>query len=141
MKITAQQIRYLLLASLLTTATAINAQTTGTEPTDSLAEERPFAVNMFLGAQMKINLMLTIYRPKRVSITLRDARNTVLYRENMKRDSRGYWRKFDFEESGPGVYLFEISDGRQTVTHRIVVVDVPAIAPQRYIAYGPQLSR
>ena len=129
-----------LLVSLLLTTAVSRALATSTEPGDTVANETSFGVNMYLGPQWKLNLMMAISRPARVTIVIRDPNNTVLYREIVSRGPRprGYWRKFDFEGSEPGGYVVEISDGRQTVTRRIEIVNLPAVDSQRYIVYGPQ---
>lgn len=141
MKTLAQQFRNALLVSLLTVASGINAQSIDTEPGDPVAKERSFDIGMYIGAQRKINLMLNVNRPERIIITMRDANNTVLYREYLKKGPAKYWRKFDFEGSESGVYEFEVRTGRQTIKRRVEVVDIPAIEPQRYITYGPQISQ
>ena len=91
-----------------------------------------------MSPQWKINLRLASRQPGRVTITLKDANNTVLYREYLKRVSVSYWRKFNFEGSEPGVYQFEISDGQQTIVRRVEIINVPTVESQRYITYGPQ---
>lgn len=137
---TLRQILNVLLLTLLTTATAINAQAITTGPGDSVAKERSFEIGMYLGADLKLNLRLAVRRPERVLITLKDASNTVLYREYLKKKPASYWRKFDFGESESGTYQLEIRDGRQTITRRVEVVDLPAVESQRYLTYGPQTS-
>lgn len=137
---TTRQIMNILLLSLLTTATVINAQATGTEPGDSVTNERSFEVGMSMGPDWKINLRLGINQAKRIIITVKDANNTVLYREHLKKGPASYWWKFDFKDSEPGVYQFEIRDGQQTIRRQVEVVNVPAVDQQRYITYGPQTS-
>ena len=135
---TIRQIRNALLISLLMATSAIHAQdiTSG----DSVTASKTFAVGMYMGPQWKINLLLDFDRPERIVIRLKDASNTVLYEEKLKRPPTSYWRKFDFEQSEPGQYHFEISDGRQTVIRRVEIVAVPTVESQRYITYGPQTN-
>ena len=137
---TTRQILNVLLLTLLTTATVINAEARTTEPGDSVTKARSFEVGTYLGADLKLNLRLAIHRPTRVLITLKDPSNTVLYREYLKKKQASYWRKFDFEESEPGMYQLEIRDDQQTTIHRVEVVDMPAVKSQRYLTYGPQTS-
>lgn len=141
MKTLAQQFRNALLVSLLTVTSVINAQAIDTEPGDSVTKERSFAIGMDLGANWKVNLRVEIHQPERVIITMKDANNTVLYREYLKKGPAKHWRKFDFMGAESGVYEFEVRTGRQTIKRRVEVVDIPAIEPQRYITYGPQISQ
>ena len=129
-----------LLTGLLLTASGINAKATGIEPGDSVTTKSSFDVGLFMGPQWRLNLMLVIHRPGWVSITVKDARNTVLYRELVKKAPTRYRRKFNFEGSEPGVYRLEISDGRNTIVRQVEIVDIPAIDAQRYIVYGPQTT-
>lgn len=129
-----------LLLSLLTAASVINAQATGTEPGDSVTKEHTFDVGMYLSSDRKINLRLAIHRPERIIITVKDASNTVLYREYLRKGPASYWRKFDFKESEPGVYQFEIRDGQQTIVRRVEIVDIPPVEAQRYITYDLKTS-
>ena len=135
---TIQQIRNALLMSLLMTTSAIQAQVTTTG--ESVTVSNSFAVNMYMGPKWKINLLLDFNRPERIIIRLRNAGNVVLYEEKLRRPPTSYWRKFDFEQSEPGQYQFEISDGRQTVVRRVDVVAIPTVEAQRYITYGPQTN-
>ena len=75
-----------------------------------------------------------------MTITLRDAKQTVLYRESFRSASATLRQKFDFEDMRSGSYQLEVSDGKETIRQRIEVVDVPPIDPQRYITYGPQAN-
>lgn len=125
-----------LAVSLLLSATISSTLATNTEPGDPVAKETSFDVNTYLGPQWKLNLMMDISRPVRLTIIIRNSDNTVLYREIVSKGSRGYWRKFDFEGSEPGTYRLEVSDGRRTVTRQIEIVDIPAIDSQRYIVHG-----
>lgn len=129
-----------LLVSLLIAGSGINAQATGTEPGDSVTNESSFDVSLYMGPQWKLNLMLAIRRPGRVSITLKNAGNTVLYREFLKKRSTRYWRKFNFEGSAAGVYRFEISDGQKIIVRQVEIVDMPTVDAQRYMVYGAQTS-
>lgn len=129
-----------LLVSLFFAGSGINAQATGTDPGDSVSNENSFHVSLFMGPQWKMNLMLALPRPGRVSITLKNAGNTVLYREFLKKRSTRYWRKFNFEGSEAGVYRFEISDGRKIIVRQVEIVDIPTVDAQRYIVYGVQTS-
>ncbi len=127
--------------SLLTAALAVNAQATGTKPGDPVTKGNTFDVGMYMGPQWKINLLLDIRRPERLRITLKDSHDTVVYQEYVRRQSASYWRKFDFEQSEPGVYRFEISDGQKTIVRTVEVVHMPTIESQRYVTYGPQTSQ
>lgn len=128
------------LVSLLLTALVSSAWATQAASGDPVKEGTSFKVNMYPGPQWKMNLMMAISRPARITITVRNPDNTVLYREIIKRGSRRYWRKFDFEGSEPGAYRFEISDGQQTIVRRVEIVSIPVIDAQRYLVYGPQLT-
>lgn len=135
---TIRQIRNALLVSLLLATSVLQAQVTTSG--NSVTASNSFAVGMYMGPQWKINLLLDFDRPERIVITLKDAANTVLYEERIKRPPTSYWRKFDFEQSEPGIYQFEISDGRQTVIRRVEIVAMPTVEAQRYITYGPQTN-
>ena len=121
------------------TVSALSVPAAPTEPGDSVTHENSFDVGMYLGENWKVNLRLAIRRPERITITVKDPGNTVLYRELLRKTTRRYWRKFDFKGSQPGVYQFEISDGCQTIVRQVEVVDMPAIESQRYITHGPQI--
>lgn len=138
MKTTARLIINALLVSLLLTATGSSAQAINAEPGDPVANETAFNVSLYMGPQWKLNLMMAISRPARITITIKNPANAVLYREIVRKGARRYWRKFNFEGSGPGAYVVEISDGRQTIARRVEIVDIPAVDSQRYIIYGPQ---
>jgi hypothetical protein len=141
MKKNAQSTINALVVSLLLTTAMSHALAASAEPGDPVAKETSFDVNTYLGPQWKLNLMMDISRPVRIMIIIRNPNNTVVYREIVSKGSRGYWRKFDFEGSEPGTYRLEISDGRQTVTRQIEIVDIPAIDSQRYIVHGPTDKR
>ncbi|MBC8153795.1 MAG: hypothetical protein H7Z72_12865 [Bacteroidetes bacterium] len=117
-----------------------NVLATGIETGDPVREESSFKVSMHTAPHWKMNLMLAIPGPARITIILKNSNNTVLYREVVKKGSRGYWRRFDFKGSEPGAYQFEITDGRQTATRRVDIVNLPAIDAQQYLIYGPQLT-
>ena len=106
--------------------------------TAGVAKSNALSVGLYMSPEWKLNLRLASRQPGRVTVTLKDANNTVLYREYVKRVSVGYWRKFDFEGSEPGMYQFEISNGQQTIVRRVEIVNVPTVESQRYITYGPQ---
>ncbi|GAB3640084.1 hypothetical protein [Spirosoma arcticum] len=141
MKTTAQLTVNALMVSLLLTTAMSGALAASAEPGDPVAKVTSFEVNTYLGPQWKLNLMMDISRPVRITIIIRNSDNTVLYREIVSRGSRGYWRRFDFEGSEPGVYVVEVSDGRQMITRRIEIVDIPAIDSQRYIVHIPTDKR
>jgi hypothetical protein len=129
MKTIAQQVLMTLFFGLIVPVS--NAQVT--EPN---AEKNAFEVSLFLGAQEKINLMLAVHEPQRVTIKLKDARNTVLYRESLSKAPANHWRKFDFDGMKTGVYYLEISAGEQKVVRQIEIGALPAIQSQRFISYA-----
>ncbi|GAB2576844.1 hypothetical protein [Spirosoma areae] len=132
-------LRVLFLIGLLFTSTELVAL--ADKPDSAGVAQRSFEVGMYMSPQWKINLRVAIRRPERLVITVRNAKNIVLYREYVRRGSTGYWRKFDFEGSEPGVYQFEINDGQQSVVRRVEIVDIPTIDSQRYITYDQQLGQ
>ncbi|MVM31444.1 hypothetical protein GO755_15470 [Spirosoma sp. HMF4905] len=138
---TTRQFMNVLLLSILMTAPIINAQATGTAPSDSTTKPNSFEVGLYMGNDWTVNIMLAIYQPKQVVVTLRDANNAILYRDYLKKASKSHHLKFKFNESETGQYQFEISDGRQTIVRKVEVVDMPAIQSQRYIVYGPQIGQ
>lgn len=111
-----------------------NAQPTNTG--DARAEKSAFEVNLFLGQREKINLMLAVRQPKRVTIRLKDARNAVLYKESLTKTPASHWRKFNFEGMKTGTYYLEISNGDQVVVRQIEVGAIPATETQRFISYA-----
>ena len=135
MKTTTQQLMKSLLMSLLLVSPMIHAQAR-----DSLTKEPAFGVSMYMDAQRKMDLRIDARQSRRIIIVLKDAKNTIIYRECLKRSQISYWRKFNFDESESGTYQFEISDDRQTIVRRIEVVDLPVVEPQRYIVYGTLTS-
>jgi len=137
MKTTARQVMNVLLVSLLITVSVINAQASDKNPGDSTPKERSFEVGMFMESGWTVNLMLAVHQPKRIMITLRDAKGVVLYREYLRKSTRNYRRKFKFDKSEveSGVYQFEVSDNQQTIVRRVEVVNIPTIESQRYITF------
>ncbi|GAB3910149.1 hypothetical protein GCM10028803_49390 [Larkinella knui] len=111
-----------------------NAQVTGIR--DPNAENNAFEVNMFLGTQEKINLMLAVRQPRKATIRLKDANNEVLYQESLSKVPANHWRKFDFEGMKTGVYYLEISNGKQKTVRQIEVGMLPAVQSQRFITYA-----
>lgn len=140
MKTIARQITNSLMLSILMGISGVSAQATRVEPGDTTAYERPFDISMFMSPDWKLNVMLNVRQAGRVTITLKRADNTVLYQEYVKKASTRYRRRFNFEGSEPGVYQFEISDGQKTIVRRVEVVNIPAVGPQRYMTYGPQIG-
>ena len=137
MKTTKQQVMNVLLVILLTAGGVINAHAANLNPGDSAPKERAFEVGMFMESGWTINLMLAVHQPKRIMITLRDAKGVVLYREYLRKSTRNYRRKFKFDKSEveSGVYQFEVSDNQQTIVRRVEVVNIPTIESQRYITF------
>jgi hypothetical protein len=111
-----------------------NAQVTAAN--DPNTGKAAFEVNMFLGTQEKINIMLAVRQPRKVTIRLKDANSTVLYREALSKTPASHWRKFDFEGMKTGVYYLEISDGHQKIVRQIEVGALPAVQSQRFITYA-----
>lgn len=141
MKTIARQMVNTLLISLLLAIPDVKAQTPNPDLADSLIKKSSFAISTFMDAHRRINLMVATYRPNRVSIILKNAKNATLYREHLRKANTSYRRRFDFEGIESGVYQLEISDGQQTVVRRVEVVDMSAIEAQRYVVYGPQISQ
>ncbi|MFC5409260.1 hypothetical protein ACFPMF_08080 [Larkinella bovis] len=112
-----------------------NAQPTNSGETSP--EKSTFEANMFLGQREKVNLMLAVRQPKRVTIRLKDARHAVLYRESLRKAPANHWRKFNFEGMKTGTYYLEISSGQQVMVRQIEVGLLPATQPQRFISYVP----
>lgn len=132
MKTIFQQVLMTLLLGLIVPVS--NAQITASGEPDS--DKSAFEVSMFLGTQEKINLMLAVRKPKKVTIRLKDAKNTVLYQESLSKVPASHWRKFDFEGMKTGVYYLEISDGEQKAVRQIEVGALPAVQAQRFITYA-----
>lgn len=61
---------------------------------------------------------------KKVTVTLRDASNQVIYSEVVA--STNYVRKFDLEELNDGSYHFEISNGNQNIIKEVALQTVNA---------------
>ena len=112
MKAIARQVLMTLLFGLIWLAS--NAQITG----DLVTGKKAFEINLFMGKQEKINLMLAVKEPKKVTIQLKDANDAVLYQESLSRVPASHWRKFDFEGMKTGVYYLEISNGQQKIVRR-----------------------
>ncbi|GAB3925368.1 hypothetical protein [Larkinella terrae] len=129
-KSTTRKIARTVFISLILTILSVKAQASD----DLVANGRAFDVSMFLDASKKVNLMLAIHR-SRIRVTLKNSRNDVIHQEFLGRSKNPYRRKFNFEESKSGVYLLEVSDGKQTYIRQVEIVDVPASASQRYIVY------
>ncbi|RRB04653.1 hypothetical protein [Larkinella rosea] len=133
MKTIAQQVLMILFLGFLIPVS--NAQVTAAS--EPASDNNAFEVSMFLGAQEKINLMLAVRQPKKVTIRLKDAKNTVLYQEDLSKTPASHWRKFDFEGMKTGVYYFEISAGQQVVVRQVEIGALPAVQAQRFITYAP----
>ncbi|MFD1142049.1 hypothetical protein ACFQ4C_13065 [Larkinella insperata] len=132
MKTITQQLLMTLLLGLIVPVS--NAQPTRTDGTST--EKNAFDVNLFLGQREKINLMLAVRQPKRVTIRLKDAHNAVLYKESLTKLPANHWRKFNFEGMKTGTYYLEISNGDQVVIRQIEVGAIPATETQRFISYA-----
>ncbi|MGA0557689.1 hypothetical protein ACO2Q8_13625 [Larkinella sp. VNQ87] len=132
MKTIAQQVLMILFFGLIVPVS--NAQ--GTDGNDAKAEQSAFDVNLFLGQREKINLMLAVRQPKRVTIRLKDARNSVLYQESVGKSRASHWRKFDFSGMKTGTYYFEISSGQHVIVRQVEVGAIPATEAQRFISYA-----
>ncbi|GAB3326494.1 hypothetical protein GCM10027299_25590 [Larkinella ripae] len=133
MKTITQQVLMTLFFGLLIPLSKAQSSPAGDENSDRSA----FEISMFLGQQEKINLMLAVRQPKRVTIRLKDARNAVLYHESLTRTPASHWRKFDFGGMKTGTYFLEIRSGRQVVVRQIEVGVLPATDVQRFISYVP----
>ncbi|RAJ97481.1 hypothetical protein LX87_02383 [Larkinella arboricola] len=132
MKTIGQQLLMALFLGLIVPVS--NAQPTHTG--NASTEQKAFDVNLFLGQREKINLMLAVRQPRRVTIRLKDARNAVLYKESLTKIPASHWRKFNFEGMKTGTYYLEISNGDQVVVRRIEVGAIPATETQRFISYA-----
>lgn len=120
----------LLLAAPLRTAAA-------DRPDSTQALTKSVEINFFLGAREKVNLILAVRQPRRVTVRLLDANQAVVYTETFRRAVANHWLKFDFEGMKAGVYGFEISDGSQKITRQIEIGHIPAVDSQRYITSLP----
>ena len=139
MKTSAQYlVNALILSLLLLAAVPINAHAGISDPSDSGKEVKSFEVGMFMESNWTINLMMAIYQPKRVAVTLRNDKGEILFRQYLKKSSVNYRLKFKFDEAESGVYEFEISDDHETIVRQVTIVHMPAVDPQRYITFGPQ---
>ncbi|GAB3929953.1 hypothetical protein [Larkinella terrae] len=132
MKTIAQQVLMILFFGLIVPVSHAQVTAAGEPASDKNA----FEVSMFLGTREKINLMLAVRRPKKVTIRLKDAKNTVLYQEALSKTPASHWRKFDFEGMQTGVYYFEISNGQQVVVRQVEIGALPAVQAQRFITYA-----
>lgn len=139
MKTSAQHVVNALILSLLLWAAApINAQAGTPGPVDSGKGAKSFEVGMFMESNWTINLMMAVYQPKRVIVTLKNDKGVILFRQYLKKSAVNYRLKFHFEEAESGVYDFEISDDRETIVRQVTIVSMPAVNSQRYITFGPQ---
>lgn len=127
-----------LLIGLATTSFSLKAQSI------QLTETSPKVSSFQLGAYVNNNKNLMVFlgsiESKRLSVTLKGPKETILYRTFIKGGSANYKQKFNFEEAQSGVYELEVSDGSQTVVRKVEVIDLPAVEPQRLITYGLQAS-
>lgn len=132
--------RSILRVGFLLMTIVSNVCATQAVSSDSLKEEAPFRVNVYQTPQWKMNVVVAIHRPARITITVKNPDNTVMHQEMVGRKP-GYYRwKFDFEEAQAGTYRFEITNGQQTIVRQVEIVSMPAIEAQRYMVYGPQLT-
>lgn len=135
----------LLMGALLTTQT-VRAQSTPASAAfsnagDLMPESKTFEFGLFTGSSGNVNLTLATRQSKRVMITLRNTRNTVIHREYVTRSRSPYWIKFNFENSKAGTYQLEMTDGQQRIVRHIEIANVPRVEPQRYVVYNPQRDR
>ncbi|AKD55638.1 hypothetical protein [Spirosoma radiotolerans] len=141
MKTSAQHVVNALILSMLFLAAApINAQAGMTNPVDSGRGGKSFEVGMYMESNWTINLMMAVYLPKRVVVTLRNEKGAVLFRQYLNKSSVKYRLKFRFDEAESGVYDFEITDDRETVVRQVTIVRMPAVESQRVITFGPPRS-
>lgn len=132
MKTIAQQVLMSLFFGLLIPVSQAQSIPVGEDKTGKKA----FEVNLFLGQREKINLMLAVRQPRRVTIRLKDASNAVLYHESLSKVPASHWRKFNFEGMKTGTYYFEVSSGDQVIVRQIEIGAIPASESQRFISYA-----
>ncbi|RRB02030.1 hypothetical protein [Larkinella rosea] len=128
-----------LFLTLLLSAPFCHARST--DPDYANSNEPSFDICMFMGAHQKVKLNLAVRQAKPVSVILRDARNTIMYRDFLKKSPTAYRLSFDFAASESGIYQLEISDGQRTIVRRVEVLEFPPIESSRHIVYNPQTSR
>lgn len=133
MKTIKQQIVSALLIGLATSSFSLKAQSvqlTGSDP-----EASSVRVGSYVNAEKNLVVLLSSKDSKRLSITLKDPKQNIIYHADLKGSSTTYQQKFNFAEAPSGQYELEVSDGSQTVVQKVKVIDVPAVEAQRFITY------
>ncbi|GAB4023616.1 hypothetical protein [Spirosoma koreense] len=127
-----------LIMNLLLILLFLASRTLPAQSDDTLTSIKPFEMGMYMGSNWTINVILKVHQKGGVTLTVRNTSNQVIYRQFLNRSPVSYHQKINFEDSESGVYSIEVSDGRQTVVRRVDIVDIPSVASQRFITYGPQ---
>lgn len=112
-----------------------------TDPDNAVSKENSFDIGLYMGAHQKVKLNLAVRQKKPVSVTLKDAKNAVMYRRFLKKSPMAHHLSFDFAASESGVFQLEISDGQRTIVRRVEVVDLPATESNRFVVFNPLASR
>lgn len=112
----------------------------------ALAEERPtpaptaktksFQVGMYQSANtLKMNLLIEKAASEKLTVTLRNEKNDIIYSEQVGKKSEKYWRKFDLDGMKDGLYRFEISNGKDKIVKEVELsTDKPIGEPERVVA-------
>lgn len=105
---------FTLAAALAVAATQVT-MAAGPEPEASSLQSAVFQIPNSLKFK-------TVVAPRegKLSITIRNENNEVMYSENLKSD-KGYIRTFDFSTLADGQYTFVISNGQQTQSKTFVI--------------------
>ena len=81
---------------------------------------KKFEVGMYqINQTAKLNLSISKVSGQRVKITLQNARGQVLHSETLGKKATRYSRKFNFEDMEQGAYLFQITNGENTIAKEV----------------------
>jgi hypothetical protein len=135
-----RQVKLILSLYLIILSLIAKAQSADPEVAESL-KEKPYEIGSYMGVNRTVNLMIMVHQATGITIKIKDADDTILHEQYMKKSLKVYHYKLNFENSQSGLYKLEISDGRKILTRRIEVVDVPATEAQRYITFTSPVTQ
>lgn len=106
----------------LVSSSAFANPSEGKKPHASPVENRPavtFETSAYVTKDASIKLAVKKNAPERVFITLRNANNTIIYRETINKNDMSYAAKINVDELRDGAYKLEIATKNDRVIKKL----------------------
>jgi hypothetical protein len=120
------------LASTIAFANSVAEKTTESRSTETRTAAT-FETSTYVTKDASIKLAVKKNAPERVYITLRSAKNAILYRETINKNEMSYAAKININDLTDGVYKLEIATNHDRVVKRLNLTSPKSEAERRII--------